>query len=461
MKVAKFGGTSVANAEQIRKVFDIMVADNDRKVIVVSAPGKRFPEDTKTTDLLIALADEYLRTGEATNKLEAVIGRYRSTALQLELDEGIVQEIADDFKQRLASHPNDTARFIDCLKAGGEDNNAKLIARYFQKRGIRAEYVNPKEAGLFVSDEAGNARVLQQSYDNLYRLRDREGIVVFPGFFGYSPEGNLVTFPRGGSDITGAILAAALKATLYENFTDVDSVYAVNPNIVDDPKEIHTLTYKEMRELSYAGFGVFHEEALAPAVRAGIPVCIKNTNNPEAQGTMIVAKRERNENPVVGIASDKGFMNIYVEKYLMNREIGFGRKLLQILEEEGLSYEHTPSGIDSLNVVLRANQLSEEKEQRLIQRIKTELHVDKVEIERNIALIMIVGEGMHETVGVAAKAVTAIQSVNVNIDMINQGSSEVSMMFGVHEDDVEKAVAAIYNAYFKKKAYVKQLEAIQ
>lgn len=447
MKVSKFGGSSVASGEQIRKVFDIVQSDPERRVVVVSAPGKRFSDDVKTTDLLIALAEKYLKNGEAKAELEAVISRYREIAETLELDKEIVNEIELDFKERLALS-DDPERFLDCIKAGGEDNNAKLIARYFQREGVAATYVNPKEAGLLVSDEVGNAQVLPESYDRLYELRNKQEIIIFPGFFGYSPEGNLVTFPRGGSDISGAILAAALKADLYENFTDVDSVYAVNPNIVNHPKEITELTYKEMRELSYAGFGVFHEEALAPAFRAGIPVCVKNTNNPLAPGTMIVAERKLNGDPVVGIASDDGFLNIYVEKYLMNREIGFGRKLLQIFEEEGLSYEHTPSGIDSLNVILRADQLTEDKEARLIDRIETELHTDKVKIERNIALIMIVGEAMNQTIGVAAKAVTAIQNANVNIAMINQGSSEVSMMFGVKEADVEKAVKSIYEAFF-------------
>ncbi len=447
MKVSKFGGSSVANGEQIRKVFNIIQSDKSRKIVVVSAPGKRFSDDVKTTDLLIALATSYLKNGEANQELEAVVDRYREIANQLELGEDIVNEIEADFIGRLALS-EDAERFIDCIKAGGEDNNAKLIAHFFQSQGVAASYINPQDAGLLVSNEIGNAQVLQESYDNLYKLRDKEEVIVFPGFFGYSPEGNLVTFPRGGSDITGAILAAAIKADLYENFTDVDSVYSVNPTIVENPNEITELTYKEMRELSYAGFGVFHEEALAPAFRASIPVCVKNTNNPEARGTMIVAERKPNGKPVVGIASDNGFLNIYVEKYLMNREIGFGRKLLQILEEEGLSYEHTPSGIDSINVILRGNQLSEAKEEQLLDRIQTELQTDKVSIERNIALIMIVGEAMNKTIGVAAKAVAAIQNANVNIAMINQGSSEVSMMFGVKEVDVNKAVKSIYEAFF-------------
>ncbi|RBW69057.1 aspartate kinase [Bacillus taeanensis] len=455
MKVAKFGGSSVASAEQIKKVCNIITADAERRLVVVSAPGKRCKEDEKTTDLLIALADQYLLKGSAEAELQKVIARYEDIAQNLNLGTDIIEEIRADLKARLAIDTNNPGLFMDSLKASGEDNNAKLIANYLQSLGIEAHYINPKEAGLLVSNEAGNAQVLPESYDNLYKLREKSGILIFPGFFGYSPEGTLVTFPRGGSDITGAILAAAVQADLYENFTDVDSVYVVNPNLVENPQEISELTYSEMRELSYAGFSVFHEEALAPAVRASIPVCIKNTNNPSAPGTKIIAKRQYALNPVVGIASDTGFLSIYVEKYLMNREIGFGRKLLQILEEEHVSYEHTPSGIDSISVILRANQLNAEKEMRLVERIKNELKVDKVEIERGLALIMIVGEAMHQTIGIAARAVSAIQRSNVNIEMINQGSSEVSMMFGVKEEGADKAVRSIYEEYFEK-SYVEE-----
>lgn len=448
MKVAKFGGTSVASAEQIKKIAKIIADDKDRKIVVVSAPGKRFDDDTKVTDLLIELGETFLQNGHAERELDAVISRYAEIADGLELSNEIIETIKEDLQERLTYDTSHPGKFMDLIKASGEDNNAKLIAAYLQKLGMVASYVNPKEAGLFVSDEPGNAQVLPESYDHLYELRNREGVIVFPGFFGYSKEGTLVTFPRGGSDITGSILAAAIDAELYENFTDVDSVFAANPKIVKNPVEIKRMTYREMRELSYAGFSVFHDEALIPAFRKGIPVCVKNTNNPSARGTMIIAEREYFLNPVIGIASDNGFSTIYVRKYLMNREIGFGRRLLQIIEDEGISYEHIPSGIDDISVIIRNHQLTEEKEQRIISRIKDELEVDDVYIEHGFTMIMIVGEGMHNTVGLSARATKALASANVNIEMINQGSSEVSLVFGIHEEDTVQAVRALYEEFF-------------
>ncbi|ERI04276.1 aspartate kinase [Aneurinibacillus aneurinilyticus] len=450
MKVAKFGGTSLASAAQIKKVCDIVLADAERKVVVVSAPGKRDKNDTKVTDLLIALAERYLAEGEAEAELAAVVARYRDIAEGLALSEELVQLIEADLRERLALDRSKPEMFMDAIKASGEDNNAKVVARYLQSKGVQARYVNPKEAGLFVSEEHGNAQVLAESYENLKALRHEEGIQIFPGFFGYSPSGELVTFSRGGSDITGSILAAAVEADLYENFTDVDSVFSANPNIVADPQPIQKLTYREMRELSYAGFSVFHDEALIPAFRAGIPVCIKNTNNPAAPGTMIVFEREGNGNPVVGIASDGGFCSIYVSKYLMNREIGFGRRLLHILEDEDLSYEHIPSGIDDISVILKDDKIDDEVERRITERVRTELAVDDIVFERDMSMIMLVGEGMRHNVGTTARAASALARAHVNIEMINQGSSEVSMMFAVKAVDEQKAVRAIYEEFFSQ-----------
>jgi aspartate kinase len=299
-----------------------------------------------------------------------------------------------------------------------------------------------------LSDEFGNARVLPVSFENLSKLRNTEGIVVFPGFFGYSPAGDVVTFPRGGSDITGAILAASVDAEMYENFTDVDSVYVANPNIIANPKAIIEITYREMRELSYSGFTVLHEETLEPVYRKGVPVCIKNTNNPTSKGTLIVVKRSLRNGPVVGIACENGFASIYVSKYMMNREIGFGRKVLQILEEEAISFEHIPSGIDNLSIIIKEKYLVKNKEDRIKKRIMDELKVDEINIEKNLALIMIVGEGMMHTPGVAARASRAFAKMEINIEMINQGSSEVSMMFGVRERDSEAAIKTLYDEFF-------------
>ncbi|PAE23494.1 aspartate kinase [Cytobacillus firmus] len=454
MKVVKFGGSSLASGKQIEKVFNIVNADPERKIIVVSAPGKRFSEDDKVTDLLIACAEKRI-LGEAADDLaEAVLDRYGQIADELELGPEIKDIIREDLFTRLSSDTHNPEAFLDLIKASGEDNNAKLVAAYFQQQGIEARYVSPKEAGLLVSPEPGNAQVLPEAYDKLLALREQDGIIIFPGFFGYSRDGQVFTFSRSGSDVTGSILAGAAKADLYENFTDVDAVYSVNPFIVESPKEIKELTYREMRELSYAGFTVLHDEALVPAFRAGIPVQIKNTNNPSAPGTRIVNERDNTNGPVIGIASDQGFCSIYVGKYLMNREVGFGRRLLTILEENGLSYEHTPSGIDDISIILRENQFTDGMEEEILSRIQHELQADEVKIQHSLSLIMVVGEGMRQNIGTMARASKALAKAKVNMEMINQGSSEVSMMFGVQAADEVRAVQALYNEFFAAVAVV-------
>ncbi|AGG59725.1 MULTISPECIES: aspartate kinase [Bacillaceae] len=448
MKVVKFGGSSLASGAQLDKVFHIVTSDPARKAVVVSAPGKRYAEDTKVTDLLIACAEQYLATGSAPELAEAVVERYALIANELQLGQSIIEKIRDDLFTLLEGDKSNPEQYLDAVKASGEDNNAKLIAAYFRYKGVKAEYVNPKDAGLFVTNEPGNAQVLPESYQNLYRLRERDGLIIFPGFFGFSKDGDVITFSRSGSDITGSILANGLQADLYENFTDVDAVYSVNPSFVENPKEISELTYREMRELSYAGFSVFHDEALIPAFRAGIPVQIKNTNNPSAEGTRVVSKRDNTNGPVVGIASDTGFCSIYISKYLMNREIGFGRRALQILEEHGLTYEHVPSGIDDMTIILRQGQMDAATERSVIKRIEEDLHADEVIVEHHLALIMVVGEAMRHNVGTTARAAKALSEAQVNIEMINQGSSEVSMMFGVKEAEERKAVQALYQEFF-------------
>ena len=448
MKVVKFGGSSLASGTQVEKVYNIVLSDPNRKIIVVSAPGKRHSDDIKVTDLLISLGEKTLNGTKAEDEFNTIINRYSSIADELGLSHTIIDEIKENLLSIMKQDKKSSVLFIEAMKASGEDNNAKLIAAFFQHRGIEAHYVNPKDAGLFVTDEPGHAQVLPETYENLYQLRDRTGILIVPGFFGYNKAGDVLTFSRSGSDITGSILANGVKAELYENFTDVDAVYAVNPNIVKNPKGISELTYREMRELSYGGFSVFHDEALSPTFQAGIPVNVKNTNNPSAPGTKIVSERENTNGPVVGIASDDGFCSIYIGKYLMNREIGFGRRLLQILEDLNLSYEHLPSGIDDISVILREDQLNEEIEKEVLARIQAELQSDEVKITRHLALIMVVGEGMRRSVGTTARAAKALAEAHINIDMINQGSSEVSMMFGVRARNEKRAVQALYNEFF-------------
>ena len=448
MKVVKFGGSSVANAEQISKIIDIVAADPARRIVVVSAPGKRHGDDTKVTDLLIALANAVLAGGGWEPELRKVVERYAEIQRDLDLPPEVTETIEADLRKRIENRGENDLQFLDTMKAAGEDNNARIVAAAFVKRGHPAKYVNPGEAGMLLSDEFGNAEVLPESLEKLATLESEREIVVFPGFFGSTRGGEVATFPRGGSDITGAILAAAVKAEVYENFTDVDSVYAMDPRIVPGAPPIELMTYREMRELAYAGFGVFHDEAIVPAVRAAIPICIKNTNRPEAPGTLIVPERKYEQTEVAGISSAGGFCAIYIDKYMMNREVGFGRRVLQILEEEGISYEHSPSGIDNMSIILESAELGADKEQKVLDRISAELSPDNVSVEHGLALLMVVGEGMSYAIGMAARATTALGDAGVNIEMINQGASEISMMFAVKELDRKKAVRALGKAFF-------------
>lgn len=449
MKVAKFGGSSLADANQFKKVGNIIKDDDARKFIVVSAPGKRHEHDYKMTDLLIQLGESFYKGEKYKSYYITIMDRFQKIIEELKVPANLWDEI-DDKLLAVLDKSLVYEDMMNQIKAIGEDSSAKILAAYLTTLDINASYVNPEDAGIIVKNDPLGAQLLEESYDKIYGLREREGVLVIPGFFGFTKKGELATFSRGGSDITGALIAAGVKADLYENFTDVDSVYSVNPSIVENPKEIKELTYREMRELSYAGFSVFHDEALIPAFNAHIPVCIKNTNNPSAPGTMIVANREVDENKcVVGIASDTGFASLYVSKFLMNREIGFGRKLFQILEEENVSFEHSPSGIDDMSIIVAEDQLTEEKEKTIVNRIYDELGADTVSFHRNLALIMVVGEGMNETIGMAQTATTALGEANVNLEMINQGSSEVSMMFGIKANGLHRAIKALYRAFFE------------
>ncbi len=453
MKVCKFGGSSLADAGQLNKVLDIVLADPARRVVVVSAPGKRDSKDTKVTDLLIKLVEVVLSGKDFKAELIAVIERYAQMSHDLKLGEEIVSSIRDDLLIRIKKRSSlDTSEFMDLMKAAGEDNNAKLVAAAFNARGKKAVYANPKDTGMILKGEFGNAELDAESYPLLAQsLRAMDGIIVYPGFFGYTRDGKVATFPRGGSDITGSILAAALEVDVYENFTDVDSVYPADPRIVPEVKQgsgIPEMTYREMRELAYAGFGVFNDDAVVPAVRAQIPINIRNTNHPAAPGTMIVRSREVKPGSIVGVASAGGFVGIVIDKYMMNHEIGFGRKVLTILEGEKIPYEHMPSGIDSQVVIVREKFLPKEVEERVINRIKVELAPDKVTINRELDLLMMVGEGMNRTTDMFAKAASALAKANVKVVMLNQGASDVSFMLAIKSPDRAKAVEAIYHAFF-------------
>ncbi|HFI0667997.1 TPA: aspartate kinase [Streptococcus suis] len=448
MKVVKFGGSSLASAGQLEKVFNIVQSDSERRFVVVSAPGKRNAEDTKVTDALIKYYREYVDGKDVTASQEWIINRYQAMVDELGFSANSMKKIAENIIS-LATLPIDDNEFLyDTFLAAGEDNNAKLIAEYFTFRGLPARYVHPKKAGIIVSSEPGNARILPSSYDKIEELRNAEEVLIIPGFFGVTVDNQICTFSRGGSDITGSIVAAGVKADLYENFTDVDGIFAAHPGIIKHPHSIKELTYREMRELAYAGFSVLHDEALLPAYRGRIPLVIKNTNNPSHPGTRIVLDHTDQTLPVVGIAADDGFVSINISKYLMNREVGFGRKVLQILEDLNIRFEHMPTGIDDLSIVLRNRELTPIKEAEILRQLKTKMDVDKAEIEHGLSIIMIVGENMKSHVGVTATATSALSNQNVNLAMISQGASEVSVIFVVKTEEKEKALQALYAAFF-------------
>ena len=452
MKVCKFGGSSVADAAQILKVLEIVRSDAQRRVVVVSAPGKRAKGDDKVTDLLIACAQDALAGRDPAAAAERVAERYESIRADLGLDESLVAALRAELAARLAADRSHAAAFEDAVKALGEEFSARFCAAAFSARGLPAVYVDPKDAGMLLSEEFGAAQLLPESYDRLRaKLSPIPDVVVFPGFYGYTAAGRLATFSRGGSDITGAILAAALRADVYENFTDVDAVYPVDPRLCPEAAKgegIREMTFAEMRELSYAGFAVFHDEAVMPAIRAKIPINIRNTNRPDEPGTMVLPRRRSVPGRVNGIASSAGFGALYVEKWLMNREIGFVARLLSILAREGVSIECMPAGVDSVTVVFRDEQFPDAVRERVFAEVEAELKPDHMSYTRGIAFLVAVGEGMRTTVGTCLHVVTALSRAGVNLQMINQGSSELSIMFGIREVDLKPAVQALYREFF-------------
>lgn len=450
MKVVKFGGSSLASATQLGKVLNIVKSDSERKFVVVSAPGKREQSDTKVTDALIKYYRAYVEEGDVTPHQEWIINRYAQMIEELELKPVVLEKITKSILN-LATLPIEDNLFLyDSFLAAGENNNAKLVAAFFNKNGLNARYIHPKDAGIFVSSEPGNARILPSSYDKIEELTNFEEVLVIPGFFGVTKDNQICTFSRGGSDITGSIIAAGVKADLYENFTDVDGIFAAHPGIIHEPDSIPELTYREMRELAYAGFSVLHDEALIPAYRGKIPLVIKNTNNPNYPGTKIILNHTDKAIPVVGIAGDSNFVSINMSKYLMNREVGFGRKVLQILEELNIRWEHMPTGIDDLSIILRERELTPIKEEEILRQLTQKIEVDHAEIEHGLSIIMIVGEQMKSHIGLTATATKALSDSKINIQMISQGSSEVSIMLVVNSEQEKAAIKALYEAFFNK-----------
>ena len=450
--VCKFGGSSVAASEKIEQIVKIMEMEPRRRCIVLSAPGKAPGFSIKVTDLLIDSVKKALNGESFSATIDEVKKRYLSIFEPLKVPSARILEIVSDLDKRINSPKDHPGKFRDLVAAAGEDLNCRLFAEFLKVRGIKACYVNPKSAGLVVTPVFGDAQPMPEVALRLASLKKlcAEQIVVFPGFFGYTPEGDVATFSRGGSDLTGAIVAEGIDASEYENWTDVDGIFSAHPHMVDNPQQIPALTYKEMRELSYIGFNVLHEEAVRPVMRKKIPIRLRNTNNVGNAGTLIISERLPSERDVIGVASGGGYCSFTLQKFLMNREKGFGRRLLSIFEGMDLSYEHCPSGVDNISVILDQSQLKPETVNNIIRAIDDQLSPDEIRTEFGIALVSVVGEGLIHKIGVLGQAARALANANVNIKMANQGSSEISMIFGIDASDEKKAVRALYDEFFKK-----------
>ncbi len=447
--VCKFGGSSLASAQQIRKVRDIILDNSHRRYIVVSAPGRSNPTESKTTDMLISLASAITHDYDGHDLIERIAARYAKIAEELQINADYKELVRKDLEDRIKRYNHDFPLLTDALKAAGEDNNARLIADYLRSTGLPATYVSPEEAGFYLSNTKGVVRPLPETYDNLREsLIGRSDIVVFPGFFGHTKDGNILTFSRGGSDITGSILAAALHSSVYENWTDVDAVYSVHPELIANPHPITELTYDEMRELSYTGFSVLHEAALEPVRRSNTPLKILNTNNPASSGTMIVNKRTDYDGIITGISGKRGFCILHVEKYMMNSEVGFALEVLKILNDYNIPFEHMPSGIDSLSIVLREEVFTPDKERLVVTRVLKELEVDSCYVTHGMALVMAVGAAMKSAVGVLGRAVNALSRAGINIDLVVQGPSEISILFGIKDTLCNYAIRELYKSFF-------------
>jgi len=432
-KVVKFGGSSLASAEQFNKVKSIITADPHRRYVIPSAPGKRFSDDTKVTDMLYDCYDTAVNGKNFEEKLDKIHARYQEIIDGLHLNLSLDEE----FEKIFEYFQNGAG--VNYAASRGEYLNGIIMSHYLGFDFIdAAEVIFFDENGEFDSEKTNNILSM--------RLEKTEHAVI-PGFYGAMPNGTIKTFSRGGSDITGSIVARAVKADLYENWTDVSGFLVTDPRIVENPEPIEIITYRELRELAYMGASVLHDEAIFPVRREGIPINIKNTNDPSAPGTLIVESTcKKPKYTITGIAGKKGFASVNLEKDRMNTEIGFGRRVLSVFEENGLSFEHIPSGIDTMSVFVQQSDF-EEKEQKILAGLHRNVVPDFLEIHSNIALIAVVGRGMKSTEGTAGKLFTALAKEDINIRMIDQGSSELNIIIGVNEKDFEKATKAIYHAF--------------
>lgn len=439
-KVVKFGGSSLADANQFIKVANIIKADPFRKYVVPSAPGKRYPKDTKVTDMLYACYDAAARGADFTEMFEAIVKRYMDIVreLALPIEDKLVRELSTIRMSFLARAGRDYAA------SRGEYLNGIILATY-----LGYSFVDAAEVIFFGED--GKLKLKETCHAVRERLLET-GNAVIPGFYGSMPNDTVKTFSRGGSDITGSIVAAAMDADLYENWTDVSGFLVCDPRIVPDPEPIRAITYRELRELAYMGAGVLHEDAIFPVRQAGIPINIRNTNRPEDEGTMIVESAPDDTSPYVitGIAGRKGFVTVTIEKDMMNSELGFGRRVLEAFEDQGISFEHMPSGIDTMSIIVHKDEF-EAKETEIIKEIEDSCHPDRIEIDRDVALLAVVGRGMKSQRGTAARIFAALAHAKVNVKMIDQGSSELNVIVGVTSEDFETSVKAVYDIFVVQK----------
>lgn len=432
-KVVKFGGSSLASAKQFKKVGEIIRADKSRRFVVPSAPGKRNDRDEKVTDMLYACYDAASEGRSYKKILEKIRGRYDEIIEGLGLNLNLDHEFAGMEENFLAKAGKDYAA------SRGEYLNGIVMAHY-----LGYEFIDAAEVIFF--DEQGNFEAELTNRELSERLSHVERAVI-PGFYGSRPDGSVKTFSRGGSDVTGSIVARAVHADLYENWTDVSGFLVADPRIVDNPEVIETITYRELRELSYMGASVLHEDAIFPVRKEGIPINIRNTNRPEDRGTLIVETTCRKPlHTITGVAGKKGFCAINIEKAMINTEVGFGRKVLSVFEQSGISFEHMPSGIDTMTIFVHQSEF-EDHEQSVIAGIHRAVSPDVVELESDLALVAVVGRGMRANQGTAGRVFSALAHARVNVKMIDQGSSEWNIIIGVKNDDFEKAIRAIYDIF--------------
>ena len=432
-KVVKFGGSSLASAEQFRKAADIIHADKERRYVVPSAPGKRFPADTKVTDMLYSCYHLAEEGQDYAGELKEIEARYQEIIDGLGLSLSLKEEFETIHKQFQEKAGENYAA------SRGEYLNSIIMAAF-----LGYEFIDAAQVIRFDENGDFDPEVTNQILGE--RLKGMEHAVI-PGFYGAFADGRVKTFSRGGSDITGSIVARAVRADVYENWTDVSGFLVADPRIIENPEAIETITYKELRELSYMGAGVFHEDAIFPVRREGIPINIRNTNKPENAGTWIVESTcQKSRYVITGIAGKKGFCSVNIEKAMMNSEIGFGRKVLQAFEDYGISFEHVPSGIDTMTIFVHQDEFID-KEHKVVSAIHRLADPDSIDIEADLALVAVVGRGMKSTRGTAGRIFSALAHANVNVKMIDQGSSELNIIIGVANDDFETAIKAVYDIF--------------